>query len=119
MPLMDYKALFKRLLPHWTLLNIILTALSVVSALILYLTNTLFPSTQSLLEFTLVSFVNAVFILYWTFWFILVVPPIIGGLYFSRTDPEYYRFAFTNFLAVVVLFIVKLLFNFDILSLAI
>lgn len=118
MPLMDYEALFKKLLPHWTLLNIVLTVLSVISAIILYITNTLFPASQSLLEFTLISFINAIFVLYWTFWFVLAVPPILGGLYFSRTNPEYYRFAFTNFLAVAILYVVKLLFNFDIIDLA-
>jgi signal transduction histidine kinase len=119
MPLMDLKALFKRVLPGWTLLNLILTLISIISAVILYLTNTLFPSSQSLLEFTLISLINTVFLVYWTFWFILAIPPIIGGLYFSRTEPDYYRYAVQNVAAVVVLYIVKILYNFDIIGLAI
>lgn len=116
---MDLKALFKRILPSWTLLNLILTVFSVVSAVILYVTNTLFPSTQSLLEFTLISFLNTVFLVYWTFWFLLTVPPIVGALYLSRIEPDYYRYAVQNVAAVIVLYIVKLAFNFDILGLAI
>lgn len=119
MPLMDPKTLFKRILPGWTLLNLILTLISILSAVILYITNTLFPSSQNLLEFTLVSLVNTVFLVYWTFWFILVVPPVVGALYFSRTEPDYYRFAVQNVAAVVILYIVKILFNFDIIGLAI
>lgn len=119
MPLMDLKALFKRILPGWTLLNLILTIISILSAAILYITNTLFPSSQSILEFTLISLVNAVFLLYWTFWFFLAGPPILGALYFSRTEPDYYRFAVQNVVAVVVLYIVKILFNFDIIGLAV
>lgn len=116
---MDLQSLFKRILPGWTLLNLVLTVFSVVSAIILYVTQTLFPSTQGLLEFTVISFVNAVFVAYWTFWFILTVPPIIGALYFSRTEPDYYRFAVQNVAAVVILYILKFAFNFNILDLAI
>ena len=116
---MDLQSLFKRILPGWTLLNLVLTVISVVSAIILYVTQTLFPSTQGLLEFTVISFVNAVFVAYWTFWFILTVPPIIGALYFSRTEPDYYRFAVQNVAAVVILYILKFAFNFNILDLAI
>ena len=116
---MDPKALFKKVLPGWTLLNLILTLISIISAVILYLTNTLFPSSQSLLEFTLISLVNTVFLVYWTFWFIIAVPPIVGALYFSRTEPDYYRFAVQNVAAVVVFYIMKILFNFDLIGLAI
>jgi len=116
---MDFQLLFKRILPGWTLINLILTILSVVSAIILYVTQTLYPSTQGLLQFTVISLVNAVFIFYWTFWFILTIPPIAGALYLSRTEPDYYRFAVQNVAAVVILYLVKLIFNFDILTLAI
>ena len=116
---MDLQNIFKRILPGWTLLNLILTVLSIVSAVILYVTQTLFPSTQGLLEFTVVSLVNAIFIFYWTFWFILTVPPIAGALYLSRKEPDYYRFAVQNVAAVVVLYLVKLVFDFNILELAV
>jgi len=116
---MNLQSFFRRILPAWTLLNLILTVLSIVSAIILYVTQTLFPSTQGLLEFTVVSLVNAIFIFYWTFWFILTVPPIAGALYLSRTEPDYYRFAVQNVAAVVVLYIVKFVFNFDILNMAV
>jgi len=119
LPLMDLQGLFKRILPGWTLLNLVLTVISVVSAIILYVTQTLFPSTQGLLEFTVISLVNAIFVAFWTFWFILVVPPIIGALYFSRSEPDYYRFAVQNVVAVVILYILKFAFNFNILDLAI
>ncbi|RLI03041.1 hypothetical protein DRO31_02725 [Candidatus Bathyarchaeota archaeon] len=117
MPIMDLNALFKRILPGWTLLNIILTLLSLVSAVIIYLTNTVFPSSQSLLEFTIVSLLNTVFLVYWTFWFLIAVPPIFGALYLSRKEPDYYRFAVQNVAAVIVLYIMKIIFNFDILDL--
>ncbi len=116
---MDLRSVFRRLLPGWTLLNLVLTVMSVVSAIILYLTKTLFPSTQELLQFTVVSFVNALFLFYWTFWIFLAVPPIIGALYISRTEPDYYKFAVQNIIAVIVLFIVKLVFNFDIIAMAV
>ena len=115
---MDILGLFKRVIPGWTLLNLVLTVVSVISAIILYLTNSLFPSTQELLQFTVISIVNAVFLIYWTFWYIIVVPPIVGALYFSRTEPDYYRYAVQCVVAVVILFIVKIVFNFDILTLA-
>jgi len=116
---MDIQALIKRVLPAWTLMNLILTVISVVSAIILYVTQTLFPSTQGLLQFTVISLVNAVFLVYWTFWFVLTAPPIIGALYLSRKEPDLYRYAVQNFAAVFVLFLVKLAFNFDILTMAI
>jgi hypothetical protein len=116
--MMDFKSLFKRLIPGWTLLVLFLTVLSIVSAILLYITRTLFPATQGILQFTVVSLVNMVFVVYWTFWFILAAPPIVGALYFSRTEPDYYRYAVQCLAAVVVLFIVKLIFNFDILTLA-
>ena len=116
---MDFIGLFKRVLPGWTLLNLVLTVISIVSAIILYITNTLFPSTQGILQFTVVSLVNTVFVVYWTFWFILTGPPILGALYFSRTEPDYYRFAVQNIAAVIVLFIVKLIFIFDLLTMAV
>ena len=119
MLLMDLKAAFKRVLPGWTLFNLILTLVSMISAVIIYLTNTVFPSGQSLLEFTLISLLNTVFLIYWTFWFILAGPPIIGALYLSREEPDYYRFAIQNLAAVLFLYIMKLLFNFDILDLAV
>ena len=112
---MDLQNLFKRVLPAWTLLNLILMVISIISAIILFITDTLFPSTQGILEFTLISLVNTGFIIYWTFWFILAIPPIIGALYFSRTEPDYYRFAVQNVVAIVVLYLVKLIFNFDML----
>ncbi len=115
---MDLETLFKRILPKWTILNLVLTVVSIVSALILYFTKTLFPSMQSLLEFTLISLVNTVFIVYWTFWFFLVVPPILGALYLSKEEPDYYRFAVQNLVAVIVLYVVKIFFNFDILTMA-
>jgi hypothetical protein len=115
---MDPKSLFKRLIPGWTLLILFLTVFSVVSAIILYVTKTLFPATQGILQFTVVSLVNTLFVVYWTFWFILAGPPILGALYFSRTEPDYYRYAVQCVAAVIVLFIVKLVFNFDILTLA-
>ena len=95
-----------------------LTVLSVVSAIILYLTKTLFPATQGILQFTVISLVNTIFVVYWTFWFILATPPIVGALYFSRNEPEYYRYAVQCLAAVVILFIVKIVFNFNILTLA-
>ena len=116
---MDLQRIFKRILPGWTLVNLILTILSVLSAIILYVTQTLFPSTQGLLQFTVISLVNVVFVFYWTFWVILTVPPIAGALYLSRKEPDYYRFAVQNVAAVVVLYLVKLIFNFDILNMVI
>jgi hypothetical protein len=116
---MDILGLFKRMIPGWTLLNLVLTVISVVSAIILYLTNTLFPSTQELLQFTVISIVNAVFLVFWTFWYLIVVPPVIGALYFSRTEPDYYRFAVQNVVAVVILYLIKIIFHFDILALAV
>lgn len=100
-------------------MNLILTVISIVSAIILYVTQTLFPSTQGLLQFTVISLVNAVFLVYWTFWFVLTIPPIAGALYLSRKEPDFYRYAVQNVAAVVVLFLVKLVFNFDILTMAI
>ena len=100
-------------------MNLILTVISIVSAIILYVTQTLFPSTQGLLQFTVISLVNAVFLVYWTFWFVLTIPPIVGALYLSRKEPDFYRYAVQNVAAVVVLYLVKLVFNFDILTMAI
>ena len=116
---MNFQKLFKRVLPKWTLINLLLTIISVISAIILYITDTLYPSTQGILEFTLISLVNTLFIVYWTFWFILAIPPILGALYFSRTEPDYYRFAVQNVASIVILYLVKLIFNFNIIEMAI
>ena len=116
---MDLLGLFKRVIPGWTLLNLILTVVSIISAIILYLTNNLFPSTQELLQFTVISIVNTVFLVWWAFWYILVIPPIAGALYFSRTEPDYYKFAVQNVAAVMILYILKIIFHFDILALAV
>lgn len=115
---MDLRSVFKRLIPGWTLLVLSLTVLSIVSAAILYITKTLFPATQGILQFTVVSLVNTLFIVYWTFWFFLAAPPIVEALYFSRTEPDYYRYAVQNIAAVVILFLMKIIFNFDILTMA-
>ncbi len=117
--MMDILGLFKRTIPRWTLLNLVLTVLSIVSAIILSLTNTLFPSTQELLQFTVISLLNTVFLIYWTFWFIIIVPPVLGALYFSRKEPDYYRYAVQNVAAVVILYLIKIIFHFDILALAV
>jgi len=116
---MDIIEIFKKTVPYWTLLNLILSVVSLLSGAILYVTNTLFPSTQSILQFTIVSILNTFFIVFWTFWFILVIPPIIGSLYLSRTEPDYYKYAVQNVIAVVILFIVKLVFGFNIIEIAI
>ncbi len=113
---MNVKTLFTRVLPHWTLMNLCLTGLSIVSATILYVTKTLLPVTESILEFTVVSLINMVFLLYWSLWFITAAPPILGSLYLAREDPDYYRYAVQNAAAVVVLYVLKILLGFDIFS---
>ena len=113
---MDVKALLARVIPHWTLLNLGLTGVSVVSAAILFFTKTLLPATESLLEFTVVSLINMVFLLYWSLWFVTAAPPIIVSLYLSREDPDYYRYAVQNAAAVLVLYVLKMLFGFDVLK---
>ena len=113
---MDSLGLLKKILPGWTLFNIIITIVSMISAIILYITKTILPNSASLLEFTLITLVNMVFIIYWTFWFVLTIPPIVGALYLSRTEPDYYRYAVQNIAAVIVLYLMKLIFNFDILT---
>ena len=115
---MNFKELFVRLLPYWTLVNLGLAAVSVVSAGILFLTREMYPVTESLLQFTLVSLMNVLFLFYWSLWFVVAVPPIIGGLYLSRENPDYYRFAFQNTVAVVVLYLIKILFGFDVMAIA-
>ena len=115
---MDVKTVFIRVLPHWTLMNLCLTALSIVSVAILFLTKTLLPMTESILEFTVVSLINMVFLLYWSLWFVTAAPPILGSLYLSRKDPNYYRYAVQNAAAVVVLYVLKILMRFDVYSVA-
>ncbi len=103
----------KRILPKWTLFNIIITAISVVSAIIIYLTQTLLPSGPNILQFTIISLLNMIFVIYWSFWIILVAPPVILGLYFSKKNKEYYILAVQNFFALMVLFALKVAFNFN------
>ena len=113
---MNVKTVFTRVLPHWTLMNLCLTGLSIVSATILYVTKTLLPVTESILEFTVVSLINMIFLLYWSLWFVTAAPPILGSLYLAREDPDYYRYAVQNAAAVVVLYVLKILLGFDIFS---
>jgi len=115
---LNIKTVFTRVLPGWTLMNLCLTGLSIVSAAILYITKTLLPVTESILEFTVVSLINMVFLLYWSLWFVTAVPPILGSLYLSREDPEYYRYAVQNAAAVIVLYVLKILLRFDVFSVA-
>ena len=110
---MDFKGLLKRILPRWTLFNLIITAISVVSAFIIYLTQNVLPPGLDLLQLTVVALLNMIFILYWSLWFIFAVPPIVAGLYFSKENQEYYILAVQNVIAVVVLYALKIAFNFD------
>ncbi|MBN2335945.1 hypothetical protein JXL21_10345 [Candidatus Bathyarchaeota archaeon] len=109
---LDPKALFIRVLPYWTLLNLGLTGVSVVSAVILLVTETLLPVTESILQLTVVSLINMVFLLYWSLWFVTAAPPILGSLYLSRENPDYYRYAVQNTAAVLVLYALKIVFRF-------
>jgi len=85
---MDFKGLLKRILPRWTLFNLIVTAISVVSAFIIYLTQNVLPPGLDLLQ-------------------------IVAGLYFSKENQGYYILAVQNVIAVVVLYALKIAFNFD------
>lgn len=110
---MDFKGLIKRILPRWTLLNLVITAISVFSAFLIYLTQNVLPPGLDLLQLTVVAVLNMIFILYWSLWFIIAVPPIIAGLYFSSENQEYYILAVQNVIAVVVLYALKVAFKFD------
>ena len=110
---MDFKGLIKRILPRWTQLNLIITAISVVSAVIVYLTQNVLPAGLDLLQLTVVAFLNMIFLLYWALWYIIAVPPIIAGLYFSKENQGYYILAVQNVIAVVVLYALKIAFRFD------
>ena len=110
---MDLKALLKRILPRWTQFNLIVTAISLVSAVIVYLTQNVLPQGLDILQLTVVGVLNMVFILYWTLWFIFAVPPIAIGLYFREENEGYYILAVQNLIAVVVLYAIKIVFNFD------
>lgn len=110
---MDFKGLIKRILPRWTQLNLIITAMSVVSAITIYLTQNVLPAGLDLLQLTVVAFLNMVFLLYWSLWYIIAVPPIVAGLYFSKENQGYYILAVQNVIAVVVLYALKVAFRFD------
>ena len=110
---MNFKGLIKRILPRWTQLNLIITAISVVSAIIIYLTQNVLPAGLDLLQLTVVALLNMIFILYWSLWYIIAVPPIIAGLYFSKENQGYYILAVQNVIAVVVLYALKAAFKFD------
>ena len=110
---MDFKGLIKRILPRWTQFNLIITAMSVVSAIIVYLTQNVLPAGLDLLQLTVVAFLNMVFLLYWALWYIIAVPPIVAGLYFSKENQGYYILAVQNVIAVVVLYALKIAFRFD------
>ncbi len=47
---MDLKGLIKRILPRWTLLNLVITAISVFSAFLIYLTQNVLPPGLDLLQ---------------------------------------------------------------------
>jgi hypothetical protein len=110
---MDFKGLIKRMLPRWTQFNLIITVISVVSAVIIYLTQNVLPAGLDLLQLTVVALLNMIFILYWSLWYIIAVPPIIAGLYFSKENQGYYILAVQNVIAVVVLYSLKVAFKFD------
>ena len=110
---MDFKGLIKRILPRWTQLNLIITAISVVSAVIVYLTQNVLPAGLDLLQLTVVALLNMIFLLYWSLWYIIAVPPIVAGLYFSKENQGYYILAVQNVIAVLVLYALKVAFRFD------
>ncbi len=110
---MDVKGILKRILPRWTQFNIIVTGVSIISAVIIYVTQNVLPSGLDLLQLTVVGLLNMIFILYWTLWFIFAVPPIVIGLYFREENEGYYILAVQNLIAVVVLYAIKIAFNFD------
>lgn len=110
---MDFKGLIKRILPRWTQFNLIITAISVVSAVIVYLTQNVLPAGLDLLQLTVVALLNMIFLLYWSLWYIIAVPPIVAGLYFSKENQGYYILAVQNVIAVVILYVLKVAFRFD------
>ena len=110
---MDFKGLIKRILPRWTQLNLIITAISVVSAVIVYLTQNVLPAGLDLLQLTVVALLNMIFLLYWSLWYIIAIPPVVAGLYFSKENQGYYILAVQNVIAVVVLYALKVAFRFD------
>lgn len=110
---MDFKRLIKRVLPRWTQFNLIITGISIVSAVIIYLTQNVLPPDLDLLQLTVVGVLNMIFILYWSLWFIIAVPPIIAGLYFRKEHQGYYILAVQNVIAIVVLYALKVVFGFD------
>jgi hypothetical protein len=110
---MEFRTILKRILPRWTLLNIIITAISIVSATIIYLTRNVLPQGLDVLQLTVVGLLNMVFILYWSLWFIFAVPPIVIGLYFREENEGYYILAVQNLIAVLILYTIKILFSFD------
>ncbi len=110
---MDFKGLIKRILPRWTQLNLIITAISVVSAVIVYLTQNVLPAGLDLLQLTVVALLNMIFLLYWSLWYIIAIPPVVAGLYFSKENQGYYILAVQNVIAIVVLYALKVAFRFD------
>lgn len=110
---MDIKSLLKRILPRWTQFNIIVTFISIISAGIIYVNQNVLPQGLDILQLTVVGILNMIFILYWTLWFIFAIPPIVIGLYFREENEGYYILAVQNLIAVVVLYAIKIVFNFD------
>lgn len=110
---MDYKVFIMRILPKWTLLNLVVTGISIVSAVIIYFTQNVLPQGLDILQLTVVGILNIIFILYWSLWFIFAVPPIAIGLYFRNENEGYYILAVQNLIAVVILYGIKIVFNFD------
>lgn len=110
---MDLKSFLKRILPRWTQFNIIVTAISIVSAGIIYVTRNVLPQGLDILQLTVVGLLNMIFIIYWTLWFIFAAPPIAIGLYFRKENEGYYILAVQNLIAILVLYAIKVIFNFD------
>jgi hypothetical protein len=110
---MDSRELLLRVLQAFTQINLLFGAVSVVSAVISWLTLGLGMYQQ-------VSYIPAMirdllftgFVSYWEFWFLLAGPPIIGYLKISREDPRYWGLTLTNLAPVLVLYVIKILYGF-------
>jgi hypothetical protein len=112
---MSREKLLLKTLQVFTQLNLLFGGISVVSAIITWLTLKMGLYQQvAFIPSTLRDVLFVIFVTYWEFWFILAVPPIIGYLRLSRKEPKYWGLTVTNIAPVLILFVIKMVYGFQV-----
>lgn len=110
---MDYKEALKRALPGLSFINYTFAIASFISSILGFLMGIRSTTIVDSFPSTIQTLLYAAYLTYWNFWFIIAGPPIIGYLYLSQEDENYWILSVKNIVMVVVIYMLKILNGFQ------